>query len=152
MDQIYRKRYFLSKTEKVNIIFESPIFKLVLEPNSNLNWQFFSFYKKKDFSGLKQKKWTPHIFYITVHIQISWNFSSNWQFLVFGPNLPRKVFPVKNWKSQHHWIPHIQFSLGTKFQLTFLFFLTRFAQKAFFWSKIKKVNTTYFLHNSGYSN
>ena len=25
---------------------------------------------KKDFSGLKQKKWTPHIFYIILHIQI----------------------------------------------------------------------------------
>ena len=112
---------------------------------------------KKGFSGLKQKKWTPHILYIILHIQISLvrNFSSNWQFWFFGPNLPKKVFPVKNWKSEHHHsIPHIQISLGTKFQLklTILIFLTRFAQKGFFWSKTEKVNTTYFLHNSAYSN
>ena len=31
-------------------------------------------------------------------------------------------------------------------------FLTRFAQKGFFWSKTEKVNTTYFIHNSAYSN
>ena len=34
----------------------------------------------------------------------------------------------------------------------FWFFLIRFTQKGFFWSKIEKVNTTYFLHNSAYSN
>ena len=31
-------------------------------------------------------------------------------------------------------------------------FLTRFAPKGFFWSKTEKVNTTYFLTNSAYSN
>ena len=49
-----------------------------------------------------------------LHIQISlvWNLSSNCQFLFFGPNLPKKVFLVKNWKSKHHlWIPHIQIRL-----------------------------------------
>ena len=59
---------------------------------------------KKGFSGLKQKKWTPHIFYIILHIQISLvqNFRSNWQFWFFGPNLPKKGFPVENRKSEHH--------------------------------------------------
>ena len=66
---------------------------------------------------------------------------------------PRKM--VKNRKiKHHHWILHIQISLGTKFQwkLTILIFLTRFTQKRFFWSKIEKVNPSYFLHNSAYSN
>ena len=155
-----QERYLWSKTEKVNIIIEFRIFKLVLVPNFSLNWQFWFFWpdlSKKGFSGLKQKKWTPHIFYIILHIPISLvrNFGSDLQFWFFGPNLPKKVFPVKNWKSEHHhWILHIQISLGTKFQLklTILIFLTRFTQKGFFWSETEKVNTTYFLHNSAYSN
>ena len=59
------------------------------------------FTPKKGFSGLKHKKWAPHIFYIILHIHISLvqNFSSNWQFLFFGSNLHREIFPVKNWKS-----------------------------------------------------
>ena len=112
-----QERYLWSKTEKVNIIIEFRLFKLVLVPNFSLNWQFWFFWPdlpKKGFSGLKQKKWTPHIFYIILHIQISlvWNFSANWQFLLFGSNLHKKLFPVKNGKSyHHHWIPHIQISL-----------------------------------------
>ena len=112
---------------------------------------------KKGFSGLNQKKWTPHIFYkiLHIHIILVWHFSSNWQFWIFGPNLPKKVSLVKNWKSEyHHWNSHIQIILGTKFplKLTILIFLTRFAQKVFFWSKTEKVNPPYFLHNSDYSN
>ena len=77
---------------------------------------------------------TTYIFYIIAHIQISLvrNFSSNWQFWFFGPNLTTKVFPVKNWKTEHHqWILHIQISLGTKFplKLTIFIFWTKFAQK-----------------------
>ena len=52
---------------------------------------------KKGFSGLKQKKWIPHIFYIILHIQISQvrNFSWNWQFSFFGSNLHKDVFGQK---------------------------------------------------------
>ena len=116
------KRYFQSKTGKVNII-EFRIFKLFLVPNFSLDWQFWFFWRdlpKKGFSGLKQKKWTSHIFYIILLIRIGLvrNFSSNWQFWFFGPNLHKNIFLVKNWKNEHHhWIPHIQISLGTKFQL-----------------------------------
>ena len=47
-----------------------------------MNWQFLFFgpdLPKKGFFGLKQKKWTPHIFYIIVHIQFSLvrNFTSD---------------------------------------------------------------------------
>ena len=92
---------------------------------------------RKGFSGLKQKKWTPHILYIILHIQIGLvrNFSSNWQFWFFESNLPKKVFPVKNKKSEHHHrILHIWISLGTKFQpkLMILSFCTKFPQKKVF--------------------
>ena len=98
---------------------------------------------KKGFSGLKQKNWTPHILYIILHIQISlvWNFSSNWQFWFFGPNLPKKVFPVKNRKSEHHHgILHIWISLGTKFQLKLIIlsFWTKFTPKSYFQLKTEQ--------------
>ena len=73
LDQICPRKIW-SKTEKLNIIIEFRLFKLVLVPNFSLNWQFWFFWPdlpKKGFSGLKQKKWTPHIFYIILHIQIS---------------------------------------------------------------------------------
>ena len=147
-----QERYLWSKTEKVNMIIEFPMFKLFLMPNFRLNWQFWTRFAKKGFF------WTRHNFYIILlHIQISlvWNFSSNWQFWFLGPNLPKKVFSIKNWKSEHHhWMAHIQTSLDTKFllKLIILIFLTRLAQKGFFWSKTEKVNTTYFIHSSAYSN
>ena len=141
-----QERYLWSKTEKLNIIIEFRLFKLVLVPNFSLNWQFWFFWPdlpKKGFSGLKQKKWTPHIFYIILHIQISLvrNFSSNWQFWFFGPNLPKKVFPVKNRKSEHHHgILHIWISLGTKFQLKLIIlsFWTKFTQKRYFQLKTEQ--------------
>ena len=84
------------------------------------NLQFWSDLSEMDFPGIKQTKWTPHIFHTILHIQISLlrNISSNWQFSFYGPNLPRKVFQVENRKSEHHHgILHILISLGAKFQL-----------------------------------
>ena len=157
LDQIYPRKIFMFKNRKSEHHHWIPHIQIsLLVPNFCFNWQFWFFWpdlSKKGFSGLKQKKWTPHIFYIILHIQISLvrNFSSNWQFWFFGPNLHKNIFLVKNWKSEHHhWIPHIQISLGTK--LTILIFLTRFTQREFLWSKTEKMNTTYFLHNSAYSN
>ena len=92
-------------------------------PNFCFNWQFWFFLldlSKKGFSDLKQKKWTPYIYYIILRIQISLvrNFSSNWQFWFFRANLPEKVFPVDNRNSEpHHGIQHIWIGLGRKFQL-----------------------------------
>ena len=135
-----QKRYLLSKAEKVNAIIEFWLFTLVLVPNFSLNWQFWFFWPdlpKKSFSGLQQKKWTPHIFYIILHIQISIvrNFSLNLQFWFFGPYLPKKVFPVENRKSEHHHgILHIWISLDTKFQLKLIIlsFWNKFTQKRYF--------------------
>ena len=154
----------------MNIIIEFRIFKLVLVPNFSLDWHLWLFWldlPKKGFSGLKQKKWTPLIFYIILHIQISlvrnfssqkkWtphifyiilhiqirlvrHFSSNWQFWIFGSNFPKKTFPVENRKSKyHHGILPIWISLGTKFQLKWIIlsFWTKFTQKRFLQSKIE---------------
>ena len=104
---------------------------------------FWADLSKKGFSGLKQKNWTPHIFYIILHIQICLmqNFSSNWQFWFFQPNLAKKGFEVNNRKSEHyHRILQIWISLGTKFQLKLitLIFWTKFTQKRYFLSKTEQ--------------
>ena len=146
MDQICPRKIFIvkNKNKKVNIIIEFCIFKLVLVPTFSLNWQFWLFrpdLPRKGFSVLNQKKWTPHIFYVILHIKISLvrNFSSNWQFWFFESNLPKKVFPVKNKKSEHHHgILHIWISLGTKSKLKLIIssFWTKFTQKRYF--KLKR--------------
>ena len=64
-----------------------------------------------------------------------------WIFLI--KFVPKKVFLVKNGKSEHcHWILHIQISIGTKFQLklTILIFWTKFTQKGYLWSKTEILN------------
>ena len=83
-----QERYLCSKTEKVNIIIEFRMFKLVLVPNFSLNWQYWFFWL-----DLPKKKW-PHIFYIMLHNQISLarNFSSVWQFWFFWTKLTQKRY------------------------------------------------------------
>ena len=54
---------------------------------------------------------------------------------------PKKVFPIKNWRSgHHHWILYSPISLRTQLQLkmTILVFWTKFALKGYFWSKTEK--------------
>ena len=68
------------------------------------------------------------------------DFSLKQQFWFFEPSLPKRVFPVKNKKREHHrWIVHIQVSLDTKFQLkiTVLIFWTEYAQKWYFQTKME---------------
>ena len=159
LDQIYPRKILKFKNRKSEHLRWILHIKISLRTKFQLKLTILIFspdLPKMRFSGLKQKKWTL-IFHIILHIQISLsrNISSNWQFWFFGPNLPKKVFLVKTRNSEHHyWIPHILINLVTKFQFKFtiLISLTRFTQKAFFWSKTEKVNTTYFLHNSAYSN
>ena len=71
-----------------------------------------------------------------LHIQVSLvrNFSSSWQVWFFGTNLPKKVHPANNKKSELHLeILHIWISLGTKFQLKLIIlsFWTKFVQKVY---------------------
>ena len=54
-----------------------------------------------------------------LHVRISYvlNFSVNWQFWLVGPNLPKRVFHLKNRKIEyHHRILGIRIKLGTNFQ------------------------------------
>ena len=122
------------------------IFKLVLVPNFSLNWQFWFLlirFAQKGFFWPKQEKRTPPIFYIILHIHISLvqTFSSNWQFWFLGSNLPKKVFPVKNRRSEHHHgTLYIWISLDTKFQLKLIIlsFWTKFTQERYFQSKTEQ--------------
>ena len=153
-DQIGPKSYFWSKTEKVNIIIELCIFKLVLVPNFRLAWKFWYFWPnlpKKGFPGLKQKKWTSHIFYIILLIQIGLvrNLSSNWKSCFFGTNLPKKLFLVKIWKSEHHhWILHIQISLVRNLSSNwqFWFFGPNWPKKVFLVKNWKSEHHHWTLH------
>ena len=119
----------------------------LLVPDFCFNWHFWFFWpdlSKKGFSDLKQKKWTPHIFYIILHIEtrLVRNFSSNWQFWFFGRNLTKKLFPVKNRESEHrHGFLHIWISLCTKFQLKpiILCFWTNLPKKRYFQLKTEQV-------------
>ena len=146
MDQICTKRYSNQRLKELNHHWIPHIQISLLVPNFCFNWEFWFIWpnlSKKGFSGLKQKKWTSHIFYIILHIQIRLlrNFSLNWQFWFFRPNLPKKVFPVENRKSEHHHgILHIWISLGTKFQLKLIIlsFWTKFTQKRYFQSKTEQ--------------
>ena len=99
-----QERYLWSKRGKVNIIIEFRIFKLL--SLYQIFWFFWPDFSKKDFSGITQKKWTPHIFFIFLHIQISQvrNFSSNWQILIFWTKFVQKgIFSRKQKKWTSPW-------------------------------------------------
>ena len=141
MDKICTKRYFRLKTEKVNIIIEFHLFKLVswyqisvLTINYVYFWPDFS--KNGLFWSKTPQVNTTYFLHNSAYSNLSsGKFSSNWQFWFFGPNLPKKVFPIKNRKSEHrHGILHIWIILGTKFQLklTILSFWTKFTPKKVF--------------------
>ena len=95
----------------------------------------------KKYSGSKMEKVNIITEFRTFKLILVSNFNSNWQFWFFGPNLPKKVFPVENRKSEyHHGILHIWISLGTKFQLKLIIlsFWTKFTQKRYFQSKTEQ--------------
>ena len=142
----------------MNITIEFFIFKLVLVPIFSLYWllRYFGphFPTKGSYFQSKTDKLNTTIEFCIFKLVFVSNFTLK-KFKFLDQIYQRKIFIFKNRKSEyHHWILHIQISLGTKFQfkLTTLIFLRRFTQKEFFWSKTEKVNTTYFLHNSAYSN
>ena len=101
LDEICPRKIFMVKNRKIEHHHWIPLIQISLGTKFQLKLTILIFWPdlpKKGFSGLKQKKWRPHIFYIILHIQISLlrNFSSNWRFLFFGSNLHKKVYPVKN--------------------------------------------------------
>ena len=108
--KLAQEGYLCSITQKVNIIIEFCLLKLVLMPN----------------------------------------FSSNWQFWFFGPNLRKIEFPVKDRKSEHHHgILHIWISPGTKlqFKLIILSFWIKFTQKSICsWKQNKQFKRLLFVY------
>ena len=61
----------------------------------------------------------------------------------FGPNLPKKAFPVEKRKSEHnHGILHFLISLGAKFhlKLIILSFWTKYTQKRYFQLKTEQAD------------
>ena len=103
LDQICPKRVFLVKNRKSEHHHWIPLIQISLGTKFQLKLTILIFWPdlpKKGFSGLKQKKWTPHIFYIILHIQISLvrNFSSNWQFDFLDEICPKIDFQSKTVK------------------------------------------------------
>ena len=85
-----------------------PYVQISLGTKFLLKWQFWSFWPnlpKNCFTGLKEKQWTPYIFYIIVHIQINLvqNFSSNWQFDFLDKICPERYFQSKAEKWTSPW-------------------------------------------------
>ena len=137
VDQIYPRKILKFKNRKSK---HHHHWILHIQISLGTKFQLLIKFTQKGFSGLKRKKGTPLIFHTILHIQISQarNFSSNWQFWFFGSNLPKKVFPVENTKSEHHHrILHIWISVSTKFQLKLIIlsFWNKFTPKRYFQSK-----------------
>ena len=142
-----QKGYFRSKTEKLNITIEFCMFELVYVPNVSLKWTFWFFgpnCPKQSISGRKLKKWTsllnsPYLNYFKYQVS-PW--TDNFHFL--DQISPKRVFPIKNRKSEHdHLILHAQISVGSKFQLKLiiLIFWTKISPKKVFPPENKKVNS-----------
>ena len=90
-----------------------------------------------------------------MHIRISLDmkYRLKLKILIFWTKfVPKKVFSVKNGKSEHHyWILHIQISIATKFplKLTILIFRANLPKKGISGQKQKKWTSPL---NSAYSN
>ena len=105
----------------MNITIEFFIFKLVEVPIFSLNWQFRFFWPVLPTKGSYFQSKTDEIdtaieFCIFELVFVSNLTLNNFEFLdqIYSIN----IFLFKNRKSEHHhWIPHVQISLSTKFQL-----------------------------------
>ena len=94
-------------------------------------FRFPSFIKKGCFQ-YKTENVNTTIEFCIFELVLVPNFSLNWQFSFFGPNLPKKrVSGLKQKSEQRHWILHTRVSLGTKFQpkLTILIFFNQICPK-----------------------
>ena len=130
--------FFRLKIEKVNSVIEFCRFELLTI------FIFWTKFAQKGYLWSKTEK-------ITIIIEVSIfelvqvpNFSLNWQFSFFGPNLSKKVFQYKSAKIEHHHrLLRIQINLVTKFllKLTSLIFGPNLLKNSI--SSLKKMNTIY---------
>ena len=112
LDQACLKIYFRSKTEKLKTTIESERLEIVWK----WFWCFGPNLPKKGISGLEQGKWTPSLnsaYLNQFRCPIS-ALIDNFNFL--DQICPKRVFPAKNRKSEHHhWILHARIRESTKF-------------------------------------
>ena len=91
---------FQSKTDKIHITIEFCIFELVFLSNFTLNKFHFEFLNQ---IFPRRVFMVEFIEFHMIELVLVPNFSLNWQFCCFGRDLPKKVFPVENRKSEHHY-------------------------------------------------
>ena len=109
LDKIWPKRYFWSKIGKLNMTIEFFIFKLFLEPNFSLNWQFLFFgpnLPEEGYSWLKIEKVNITINILFIQISLVTKFQLKLTISMFLSKFTQKgLFLVENRKSEHHhWI------------------------------------------------
>ena len=117
----FLKQIFQPKTEKNEHHYWILHIQISLSTNFQLKpiiaifWT--TFVQKGSYFQSKTDKIDTTIEFCIFELVFVSNFTlNNFEFL--DQICPRKIFMVKNRKSEHHhWIPHIQISLGTKFQL-----------------------------------
>ena len=89
--------------------------KFHLNPKILIFWIKFT---QKVYFQSKTEKVNSSIEFCIFELVYEPNFSLNLQFSFFILNLPKKVFLVKNGKSEYdHWFLHIGITMRTKFQL-----------------------------------
>ena len=95
-----QKRYFRLKTDKVNSLLNSAD----LNPNFNLNWQFWPLgpnLPKKGICGRKQKTSASPL-NCDIRITLGTKFQFKLTILIFWTKFtPKKVYSIKNGKSKH---------------------------------------------------
>ena len=120
------------KREKVNIIIEFSLFKLVLLLNFSLNWQFWVFWPdspKKVFFWPKTEK-VNTIYFLHNSAHSNWSsvkFQHNMKILIFWIKFAQKgIFGQKLKKLTSYWTPHIKISILVPnfcFNWQFLFYV-----------------------------
>ena len=149
------KKYFHLKQKKVNISIEfSTKFQLKLKIMI-----FLAKFAQKGYIRSKWKRLSPimefcllmELYYLVLNLYCLFelffvpNLSLNWQFWVFGPNLPKNRFSgrkLRTWTSPLN-STYLNYT-SSKFQpkLTILICLNQIALKGYFYSETEKVNTT----------
>ena len=122
MEQMSKKVYIRSKTQKNDyhywILHIWISLSINFQPELTIAIFWTKFAQKRSYLQSKTDKidtthWILHIGISLYQISL---WTNNFEFL--DHITPRNIFMVKNRKiKHHHWIPLIQISLGTKFQL-----------------------------------
>ena len=152
MEQISKKKvYFRLKSEKNEHHYWILHIQISLSTNFQLKLTVAIFGpnlpKKGSYFQSKKDQIDTTIEFCIFELVFASNFALIKPFWNFGPNLPKEDIYVRKQKSEHHhWIPHIQISLGTKFQFNWQiwFFWPDLPKKSFSGLKQKKLTPLIF--------